>query len=293
MKCTNCFESEYQLSKTELKVKINGVAHTLHDVECEICPGCGDITFTHAQSLEIDKKRITLEFGSKPLLTADQLKMLRRILNIRLDDICDLLHIGRNTYGRWERGEINITPSMNLLVHGLIDRIPEARVNLMDEERIAAVERANARILEANISFGEYIREVITSTKLLPDIVCSLLGVEVSDFTKIQNNEIVPENIPVEITARLANFFRLSFDVVSRLLTSSLNIIVMKNSVTAVHARSTCYDGKEVAIQSSSVNKIMEKLAQQNGSIPGQKEVSKEYLDKVSEAMSRLNTREA
>ena len=104
MICTNCFEAEYTTAKTELTVTVNGESHVLRDLDCETCPACGEITFTHAQSLEIDKKRIALEFGLKPLLTPDQLKILRRVLDMKLEEICDLLHVGRNTYGRWERG---------------------------------------------------------------------------------------------------------------------------------------------------------------------------------------------
>jgi|SRR6185369_1303862 len=125
MICTSCFAGEYRAAKTKLTITVNGESHVLRDLDCETCPACGEVTFTHAQSLEIDKKRIALEFGLKPLLTPEQLKMLRRDLNMRLDEICDLLQIGRNTYGRWERGEVAITPSMNLLVHCLMGKMPE------------------------------------------------------------------------------------------------------------------------------------------------------------------------
>jgi transcriptional regulator with XRE-family HTH domain len=134
MICTNCFEAEYTTAKTELAVTISGQKHVLRDLDCETCPACGDITFTHAQSLEIDKKRIALEFGVKPMLSPLQLKTLRHVLNMKLDEICGLLHIGRNTYGRWERGEVDITPSMNLLVHNLIEKVPDARVKVLGEK---------------------------------------------------------------------------------------------------------------------------------------------------------------
>ena len=57
MICTNCFKEEYTAAKTELSVTINGEARILANLDCEKCPNCGDITFTHGQSLEIDKKR--------------------------------------------------------------------------------------------------------------------------------------------------------------------------------------------------------------------------------------------
>jgi hypothetical protein len=53
---------------------------------------------------------------------------------MKQDEICDLLHIGRNTYGRWERGEVEITPSMNLLVHNLIERVPDARAKVLEDK---------------------------------------------------------------------------------------------------------------------------------------------------------------
>jgi len=100
MICTNCFNADYQTATTELTVTVNGEPHLLHDLPCETCPACGEITFTHEQSLEIDKQRVALEFGMKPLLAPEQLKTVRRVLNMKLEEICDLLQIGRNTYGR-------------------------------------------------------------------------------------------------------------------------------------------------------------------------------------------------
>lgn len=288
MICTNCFEDEYKTAKTELAVTINGEKHILRDLGCETCPACGDITFTHAQSLEIDKKRIALEFGVKSLLAPTQLKILRRVLDMKLDEICDLLHIGRNSYGRWERGEVEITPSMNLLVHNLIEKVPDARVNLLDSERIAAIEKANATLIGQYISFGEYIREAIFATRLLPDAVCLSVGIEPAELDKIQNNDVAPEKTPPEVTARIAHYFRLPFDPLKKLLNEALKVFTMKSSVTAVHARTTCYDAKAAAVQASSVNKIMEKLAQKKVGDQSQKQVSEEYLAKVQAALEKM-----
>ena len=287
MLCTNCFEKEYKAAKTELSVLIGGEKHVLQDIECEKCPACGDIIFTHAQSLAIDKKRIALEFGTKPLLTPVQLKTLRRILDVNLDEICDLLHIGRNTYGRWERGEVEITPSMNLLVHNLIEKMPDARVNILDNERIAAIEKANATLLGQNISFGEYIRKVIAATRLLPEVICASIGIQPAMLTKMENNDIAPEKTPPEITAKIAHYFRLGFDILKQLLNETNKIFTMKSSVSTVYARSTCYDSKGSAVQASSVNKILEKLAQKKGAT--QSQMQEEYLSKVNELLARLN----
>ena len=142
MLCANCFNDEYQTTTIAKEVVINGRPQAINDVKCEKCPSCGDIVFTHEQSLALDKKRINLEFSSKPLLTPQQLRLLRKILDMNLDEICEILHIGRNSYGRWERGEVAISPSMNLLIHQFIERFPKARVNLIEAEMQAELEKA-------------------------------------------------------------------------------------------------------------------------------------------------------
>jgi len=290
MICTNCFEDNYKTVKTEFTVSVNGIQRVLSDIECETCPSCGDITYTHEQSLEIDKKRIALEFGLKPLVTPAQLKNLRRILDMKLEDICDVLHIGKNTYGRWERGEVEITPSMNLLVHNLIEKVPGAAVNLFVSERNAAIKKVNSRILSQETSFGEYIRNAIEATKLSPSIVCDSVGVAAAELVKLQNNEVEPEKIPVDASAKFIHFFRLNIDILRNLLNNSLGIFEMKSNVTAVHARSTTYDGKAATMQDSSVNKILEKLAQKKGGLQSKRKVSEDYLEMVKTSLSHLNS---
>jgi hypothetical protein len=177
---------------------------------------------------------------------------------------------------------------MNLLVHNLIEKVPTAGVNLLENERVVAINKANAPLLGQYVSFGEYIREVIAATKLLPDVVCNLVGIELAELVKIENNEVAPEQIPPEVTARIAGFFELPFDNLKRMLNEALSVFKIKNSVTSVHARSTSYDTKGAAVQSSSINKIVEKLAQRKAGSQEQAQVSEEYLEKVKEALDDL-----
>lgn len=288
MICTNCFNADYQTATTELTVTVNGEPHLLRDLACETCPECGEVTFTHEQSLEIDKQRVALEFGLKPLLTPEQLKTVRRVLNMKLEEICDLLQIGRNTYGRWERGEVAITPSMNLLVHNFIEKFPDARVNLIPSERIAAISKANSSLLEQYLSFGEYIREVISATRLQPDLVCISLEIEPDTLTRIENNDFAPEQISPDVTARIVQFFGLTLDNLKRLLNATLTVVNMKNSANVVHARSTSYDAKGAAAQSRTVNLMLEKLAQKRGEAAQQETVSEDYLARVQAALDSL-----
>jgi hypothetical protein len=207
---------------------------------------------------------------------------------LKLDEICDLLHIGRNSYGRWERGEVAITPSMNLLVHNLIEKVPDAAVNVLETARIPAIERANAGLLGSYISFGEYIREVIAAAKLMPEVVCLSIGMEYGELVRIENNDLQPEKIPCELTAKIALYFRIPLDALTRLLNEALKVLTMKSAVSAVHARSTCYDAKGATVQASSVNKILEKLAQKKGPEQSQQRVSDDYLARVKTVLEKL-----
>lgn len=280
MICSNCFNDEYRTTTTSKDVTVNGVTTTIKDIVCEQCPSCKDIVFTHQQSLDLDKKRINLEFKSKPILTQHQLKLLRKILNLSLDEICDLLHIGKNSYGRWERGEQGISPSMNLLVHQLIDRFPQAKVNLIESEMQAEVEKARIRYLTDSVSLGEFIRNVIISTKLLKKVICDKLEIEVEELTRIENNEVNPEKIPEKVAANIVKFFQLTLDNLRRLLENTLKIYGLSQKVSYVHTRQPSY-GKGVASpQSESINKILEQYVREGGAVQ-QQSISSEYLKNI------------
>ncbi|HCX90676.1 MAG: hypothetical protein COW04_00990 [Deltaproteobacteria bacterium CG12_big_fil_rev_8_21_14_0_65_43_10] len=45
--CSNCFNDEYRTTTTSKDVTVNGVNKTIHDIECQQCPSCKDIIFTH------------------------------------------------------------------------------------------------------------------------------------------------------------------------------------------------------------------------------------------------------
>ena len=286
MICTNCLEADYQTSKTELTVTINGQSHVLHDLDCETCPSCGEVTFTQGQSIDIDTKRIALEFSTKPTLTPVELKTLRSFLRLNLNETCDLLHIGRNSYGRWERGEVAITPSMNLLVHNLIARIPDAPVNIFARERFFAIEKANAFLVNGDLSFGGYLRQVISLTRLMPDIVSASVGIASGQLASIENDEFPPEKIPPQVTAKIAHFFNLPFEILVRQLNELLKIIAMRNSATAVHDWTSCYEGKGMS-KESDVAKL-QKAARVKGAPFSSPQVSAEYLAKVKVALQGI-----
>jgi len=286
MLCTNCFNDEYKTTTIAKEVVINGRSQTINDVECEKCLNCGDIVFTHAQSLALDKKRINLEFSSKPVLTSQQLKLIRGILNMKQDEICEILHIGRNSYGRWERGEVTITPSMNLLIHQFMERFPKVRVNLIESEMQAELEKAKTRHLTDSVSLGEFIRNVIQTTNILIDIVCSRVGIKAGDMESIANNDLPPENIPAEISANILKFFHLTMNDLRRLFYNTKKIQLVKRQVSFMHARTSNYGEAADSTRARSMNKILEKYVAED--TPKYRiSVNAEYLKKISACLQK------
>lgn len=280
MLCTNCFKGDYQTTAISQDVVVNGIMQTIQEVECERCPSCGEIIFTHPQSLALDKKRINLEFGSKPILIPGQLKLLRKILKMNLEEICGLLHIGQNSYGRWERGEIEISPSMNLLVHQLIEHFPEARVNLIESVMRAEIEKARKRCLTDSVSLGEFIRNVLRTAKIVTDVVCDKLGVAAGDLERIENNEFSPERIPARISANILRFFQLTMDNLRQLFENTMKIQCLKQQVSFVHTRTCRYDKTTETTRVRSMNKILERYAVEERSLL-QPSIDPAYLQKI------------
>jgi len=287
MICTNCFKGEYVTIRIPKEVIINDRPVIIEDVECEKCPSCDEIIFTHQQGLELDKKRINIEFSSKPILTSYQLGLLRKILNMSLDEISDLLHIGKNTYGRWERGEVAITPSMNLLVHNFIDKFSQAKVNLIETEMQVAIEEAKKRYFDNSMSLGEFIRKVLTATKILPEVICRKIGIKAELFNLIQNNEVSPEKLPVEISANILIFFHLSVNSLWQLFENALAIYHLRGKVSFIHTRKANYGQKGVASQSESINKILEQYLDQERSSLSKHTISETYMKKIEEYVKK------
>ena len=279
MICTNCFETDYITTKRDIKYNFNDSEIIIHNVECEICPTCNEIIYTQKQSLEFDKKRIAAEFKLVPAFKPFHLRLLRKVLNANLDEICDLLQIGKNTYGRWERGDIDITPSMNLLVYHLIERIPEAKVNLLDIHMNKEIASNKSLIITKGISLGEFIRKITATTKLLPETVSIKIGTELNYLDRIINNELIPEDIPVSVIGNIVALFKLSIADLISMLNNTLKIITLRNDVSFVHARKSGNSDVSITAQSKTVNKILELLKDEF--VEEERTVSEDYIKKV------------
>ena len=289
MKCMNCHKGEYKTAKIVKEITINDEVFSIPDVECVKCNVCGDIIYSQQQRLELEKIRLSIESKTKPILTPEQLKVLRKVLDMSLDEISDMLHIGKNTYGRWERGEVEITPSMNLLVHSLIDRVPDAKINIFEKDLVREIEKAKKDFLKDTVSLGEFIRNVIRSSKILPDVVSGKIGVNSTTLTQLENNEIKPEDIPVQISVNIVQFFNIQLDNYRHLLENSLRVNIMRPRITSFNARTASHGQEALLSKTSSLNKILEKYCQTENANCGKATVNNEYLAQVAKLLNDTN----
>lgn len=283
MICTNCFDADLRTIRKPYRIQINGVEKVISDIEMEECPECGHSIFTYEQSIALDRKRVELEFGLKPLLTPYQLKLLRTILSLTLDQISDILHIGKNSYGRWERGDSEITPSMNLLIHNFIDRVPTAKVNLIESEMTKRILDAKQSIFsrEKAISLGKFIKDCIEQTGVLPLIVCEHVDIKEECLRNIENNKIDITSVGPEIVYRLAKFFKTTYEELEQMIRKSLDLYRLGGEVSYIHAR--VVDNKKglTRDEESSLADILEAINASCPDVPPTIDIAKDYLEKV------------
>jgi len=283
MVCTNCFDTDFITVKKSLKIQINGVEKVLNDVEKEECPSCGYSIFTQKQAIALEKRRIELEYGSKPVLTPYQLRLLRNVLNMTLDQVSDILQIGKNSYGRWERGASEITPSMNLLVHSLIDRIPVAKVNLIETERSKKITEIKKVILskDSKISLGKYIKDILEKAQIVPLVVCDQVDIQEDILRKIENNKIDVTKVHPEKVYALAKFFKTSFDELKAMIVKSIELYQLGDEVSYIHTRVDNHANGLTQGEEDSLSDILEAIADTYSDEQPNIEIDPEFLDKL------------
>ncbi len=288
MLCSNCFESEYHNAHISQEIVVNGAKLIIPDVECNQCPNCRDIILTHSQSLEFDRKRILLEFGEKELLTSQKLKLVRSILGLTLEDMSELLHIGKNTYGRWERDESPITYSMNLLVHNLIDRYPIAKNNLITSVRDKLLRECLVYLDEKNISLGHYMHKTIDKLHLHLDTIVIAASTDIDTLKKILFIQVKPEVCDPLATVKIAKFFQLSFENLVELLKASAHVFRMSSEISFVHTRKSDYSSEMLERQQKNISEVLEKAFMNEADLGAANLISEQYLARLKKCFADL-----
>jgi putative zinc finger/helix-turn-helix YgiT family protein len=96
----------------------DGIAETVPiEVQVYLDPETGEEVLTQ-ESLDLIEKTQARHMG---LMSPEEIKELRRRLDLTQQEISELLQIGQKTYTRWENGRSRPARSMNLLLCALRD----------------------------------------------------------------------------------------------------------------------------------------------------------------------------
>jgi len=96
----------------------DGIAETVSvDVQVYLDPETGEEVLTQ-ESLDLVEKTQARHMG---LLSPEEIKELRRRLDVTQQEISELLQIGEKTYTRWENGRSRPSRSLNVLLCALRD----------------------------------------------------------------------------------------------------------------------------------------------------------------------------
>jgi len=97
-------------------VRVPGSPH-LH------CPQCGEIVLRFAEAGELDRRALDLYRAKHHLLSAGEIRAMRRRLGLTQLALARLLRLGANTISRWEAGRNVQTAALDVLLR-LIRDVP-------------------------------------------------------------------------------------------------------------------------------------------------------------------------
>ena len=96
------------------EVLVLGVSHLR-------CPKCSEGLFGFAEAREIERRAIELYRAKYGLLSADEIRDIRRRHALTQAELARLLRLGANTISRWEAGRNVQTAAMDMLLRLIRD----------------------------------------------------------------------------------------------------------------------------------------------------------------------------
>ena len=108
-------------STAELGFTINGEKVSVPDVSHLACPSCGEVVLRYEESKAMQARAAELYRSSHSLLSAAEIRALRRSRNLTQAQLAALLQLGLNTVSRWESGRNVQSGAMDILLKVLRD----------------------------------------------------------------------------------------------------------------------------------------------------------------------------
>ena len=104
-----------------LRLPVNGEAIAVPSAAHLSCPKCGEVVLRFQDSKRLGQDAIALYRKKHGLLSADQIRSIRRRFDLTQADLARLLRLGANTVSRWESGRNVQTGAMDILLRLMRD----------------------------------------------------------------------------------------------------------------------------------------------------------------------------
>ena len=104
-----------------LRLPVNGEDVTVPDAGHLACPKCREVVLRLDESRRLRERAIALYREKYRLLSADEIRSLRRRFGLTQGGLARLLRLGGNTISRWESGRNVQTAAMDVLLRLIRD----------------------------------------------------------------------------------------------------------------------------------------------------------------------------
>ncbi len=118
-----CPQCGKQMSEAtgELPFSVNGEEVRIPDLPHSLCPECGEVVLRHDQVRDFRVRAIEQYRQQQGLLSAREIRAIRKRFGLTQGDMARLLRLGGNTISRWESGRTVQTAALDILLRLIRD----------------------------------------------------------------------------------------------------------------------------------------------------------------------------
>lgn len=118
--CPRC-RTQMNEHRGELPFSVNGQEIRVPDAAHARCPECGEVVLRHDQARELRERAFEQYRVQYGLLSAREIRALRKRFGLTQVDLAYLLRLGGNTISRWESGRTVQTAALDILLRLIRD----------------------------------------------------------------------------------------------------------------------------------------------------------------------------
>ena len=118
--CPSCGSTLVE-KRGRLRFPVNGEEMNVPSASHLGCPRCGEIVLRYEDAQRLSEDAVALYRKKHKLLSAEEIRTLRRRFGVTQGQLARLLRLGSNTVSRWESGRNVQTAAMDVLLRLLRD----------------------------------------------------------------------------------------------------------------------------------------------------------------------------